>query len=430
MEYSKRKGNQLGGLIMETYLIITPYDPIIARDGRPFGFGQRRMHSLNWPYPSVLAGSLRTIIGKEMGTDFRERKFLEDLKRITISGPLPMCSDKLFFPAPKDLIVREEGNKRDAFAIRPMKLNKTTDDSGEGCDPPKRDLLPAMLPMDIEDFKPAPVPSFWSAEMMIQWLKNPFGRDFQAPPDPEKANSHTDFLPSIPKDSRVHVKISPELGSVDESDGEGMLFMTVGLDLSQKEKPQGIKLAARCEAEKILGDKMQNINSFGTFGGERRLAHWKTEAHDMMQKIWSFPEEIKKALEDQKEKTGRQLLRMILVTPAIFSEGWLPGWINCHGGSLVGSPSLENRANMELRLISASMDRWKPISGWSLERPRPGPKPIRRLVPAGSVYFFEVLSGDAEDIVKKLWLRSVCDDDQDRRDGFGLAIWGIWDYAD
>lgn len=121
---------------------------------------------------------------------------------------------------------------------------------------------------------------------------------------------------------------------------------------------------------------------------------------------------------------------MILVTPAIFSEGWLPGWINCHGGSLVGSPPLENRANMELRLISASMDRWKPISGWSLERPRPGPKPIRRLVPAGSVYFFEVLSGDAEDIVKKLWLRSVCDDDQDRRDGFGLAIWGIWDYAD
>jgi CRISPR-associated protein Cmr3 len=61
-----------------------------------------------------------------------------------------------------------------------------------------------------------------------------------------------------------------------------------------------------------------------------------------------------------------------------------------------------------------------------------GPRLFRHgnLVPAGSVYFFEVLSGNAEDLVKNLWLRSVCDEDQDRWDGFGLAIWRLWDYAD
>jgi len=85
---------------------------------------------------------------------------------------------------------------------------------------------------------------------------------------------------------------------------------------------------------------------------------------------------------------------------------------------------------VKLNLVSACTGRWKPISGWSLEKGRRGPKPIRRLVPAGSVYFFEVLEGDASALAKNLWLRSVCDDEQDRRDGFGLALWGIWDYAD
>jgi CRISPR-associated protein Cmr3 len=85
---------------------------------------------------------------------------------------------------------------------------------------------------------------------------------------------------------------------------------------------------------------------------------------------------------------------------------------------------------LRLKLVSACTDRWKPISGWSLEKVSRGPKAIRRLVPAGSVYFFEVLSGDAGDLAKNLWLRSVSDEDQDRRDGFGLAVWGLWDFAD
>lgn len=92
---------------------------------------------------------------------------------------------------------------------------------------------------------------------------------------------------------------------------------------------------------------------------------------------------------------------------------------------------------MKLRLISASIDRWKPISGWSLEcrknGPRPGPKPIRRLVPSGAVYFFEVLAGDGSALAERLWLRSVSDkesDGQDWRDGFGLALWGVWNFFD
>ena len=120
---------------------------------------------------------------------------------------------------------------------------------------------------------------------------------------------------------------------------------------------------------------------------------------------------------------------MVLTTPAIFSDGWKPRWLN--GWPKDDAPGYWPKG-LKLKLVSACTDRWKPISGWSLENGCRGPKAIRRLVPAGSVYFFEVL-GDAVDagtLAKELWMRSVCDDDQDRRDGFGLAVWGLWDFAD
>jgi CRISPR-associated protein Cmr3 len=80
---------------------------------------------------------------------------------------------------------------------------------------------------------------------------------------------------------------------------------------------------------------------------------------------------------------------------------------------------------VKLALVGVTSARWKAVSGWSLAPPR-GPKPIRRTVPAGAVYFFEVEKpGDAAPLADA-WLQSVSDDEQEQRDGFGLATWGIW----
>lgn len=416
---------------METYLTITPHDPIIARDGRPFGVGQRRMHSLNWPYPSVLAGSLRTMLGKLTGKDFGNKETIEALKNVSVSGPLPLWDSKLFFPAPKDILVRVYKNNRYAYALRPTKMKEMVEGGEcEGCDLPNGDLLPTLLPKRAPEFKPGAIPPFWSAEMMTNWLINPTGENFKVPPDPEKVEAGGEFLLSPEKDSRVHVMISPELGSSEE----GMLFLTVGLDFTLKGQSRGIQLAARVEAEGIFEKELEKVDSFGTIGGERRLAHWKAETTDESQKGWSFPEEIREALEDQKKKTDKQRVRLVLATPAVFSQGWLPGWLKIEGDSIVGAP-LDSPPGLKLRLVSASFDRWRPISGWSLESrkngPRPGPKSIRRLVSAGAVYFFEVLAGDGAKLAESLWLRSVSDieeDEQNKCDGFGLALWGVWDF--
>jgi CRISPR-associated protein Cmr3 len=47
------------------------------------------------------------------------------------------------------------------------------------------------------------------------------------------------------------------------------------------------------------------------------------------------------------------------------------------------------------------------------------------MAPAGSVDFCETLDNRAFDWDAS-WLRSVCDDEQDKKDGFGSALWGTW----
>jgi CRISPR-associated protein Cmr3 len=116
---------------------------------------------------------------------------------------------------------------------------------------------------------------------------------------------------------------------------------------------------------------------------------------------------------------GARRLRLQLATPAIFAAGWRPGWLN---EALQGAPPL--LPGLTLQLVGAAVPRREAVSGWDYQAR--GPKRVRWMAPAGSVYFFEVTGGDAGAVAKTLWLEPVSDDAQDCRDGYGLALWGIW----
>lgn len=384
----------------ELYFSVTPHDPIIARDARPFSFGIR-MKSLDWLYPSVLAGSVRTMLGKVNGADF-DQNTVARLKNVTVAGPLPLWKNTLFLPAPLDLVVgNDKDGNRIAYPLRPTKMR-----NGEWCNLPKENLRPVMMPQEVDDdFKPLSTAGFWSREMIIKWLASD-PAPFNAPPPPEEADPAAGFMPLPEKDARVHVSIDPVSGLAKES----MLFETVGLDLDGR----GVQIAARVDP-----NDFEWRDSFHPLGGERRLGYW-AKGDDPG---WGSPPEIQKALE------GASHLRMVLATPAVFKGGWLPGWLDWDtlSGAPPGAP-----AGITLTLRAASVDRWKPLSGWDLEKGRRGPKPIRRLVPAGSVYFFEV-QGNPVELAEDLWLRPVSDTVGGQNystDGFGLALWGVWNNED
>ncbi|MDD1703029.1 MAG: type III-B CRISPR module-associated protein Cmr3 [Methanoregula sp.] len=408
----------------QKYLTITPRDPVIARDSRPFGAGVR-MKSLEWPYPSVVAGSIRTAIGSMIDNGTFKDDTVKNLKKIRISGPFPVVENRLYFPAPQDLLIDGTDPKTPVtYSIRPQ--NPGSGMQG-GCDLPYPNLQPALLSSLAEhEFKPLDPAPFWSISCMEKWLANPGNIPFTAPILPKENETIPSYLLPYPKkESRIHVQIDPKLGSA----ADGMLYETIGLDFSRKGEREPVRISTRLETEDggIFDEVVSRVNGIHTFGGERRVA--AMECGSDAPNGWKCPEAVKTAL-NKKTK-----VRMVLATPAYFSQGWLPSWIDgaTLKGKLTCDPSLPDP--IELTLVSACVARWKPVSGWNMEKDGPhktGPKPLRRLVPAGSVYFFECQNaGDAQRLAEKCWLRSVSDeleDTHERSDGFGLALWGAWDY--
>lgn len=353
---------------------VTPRDPLIARDGRPFGAGNR-MRPVGWLYPSVIAGSVRTSIGKALGWfDPAE------LKRIEVSGGLPCRDGKLYLPMPLDCVLRETPPAALALTPRPS-LSKQ-------CNLPPG-LAPSLLPDEVtDDFKPQKPPAFVSSEALTDWL---LGKSWTYP-----FPAGVSLEPALP-DERTHVGIDPARRAAQET----LLYLTAGLEFTQ-----GTTLQIRVNSDHTL-------LPVHPLGGERRLAFWRSNASAALG--WTCPLELQNGLAQ-----ANGLIRMVLATPALFSHGWAPGWL------LAQEPV--PGTNVKLRLVGACVGRGQAISGWSLEAGHRGPKPARRLAPAGSVYFCKVVEGSAAELAGR-WLQPVSDEEQERKDGFGLAVWGLWNLA-
>lgn len=116
--------------------------------------------------------------------------------------------------------------------------------------------------------------------------------------------------------------------------------------------------------------------------------------------------------------------RMMLQTPALFKQGWLPDGVTkldeCY--RLKGD-------GFSARLVCAALGRRDIVSGWDLYQWKP--KPAQAAVPAGSVYWFDEFSGDAERlagwVAKGLWPDHLDPLQQARRaEGYNRALLGVW----
>src|ERR1035438_416065 len=235
-----------------TTILITPLDPVIARDGRPFNAGTR-MKGLDWPYPSVLAGSLRTLVGKLEGKGFPPET-VRALKEVEVAGPLPIRGGDLYFPSAADLVLDAA---RVPHAARPSAAAANT-----GQDLPEG-LRPAVLPADLgDDFKPSTPPPFWSGARMAEWLVNP--QRFPVPGPPESPGPG--FLAGPQREERTQTAIDPARGVAQDA----LLFQTVALAF-----PDGLAMAARVRAEGALAGRLESLHAIHPIGGERRLALWQ-----------------------------------------------------------------------------------------------------------------------------------------------------------
>jgi CRISPR-associated protein Cmr3 len=375
--------------------LIHPRDPLVFRDGKPFNATPgARAESLPFPYPSTLAGGVRTRAGQDETGWFDPRQVIDRLLQLSIRGPVLVSLDEdgkiteWYLPTPADSLIVESNGRAQRHWVHPVKL---PDEAAIN--------LEQGFPVSVNPIvkhKPHPkAPNFWNWATMEAWLAQP--ADDAAP-----VELSTLGISGLVQESRIHVSIDVETGTADEGfliQTSGLEFSTTPQDGNQKALSKFQQYALAVETDAELGPGVDFL------GSERRVVHWIHSDETLP----ACPGAIRKAIASQKH------CRLLLATPAIFTQGYLPEWI------------CQNTSGLKVAIVAAAVPRYRAVSGWDARKGTQ--KASRRLAPAGSVYFLS-LEGDEtaiQQFIDGVWMNTISDDEQDRRDGFGLALLGAWD---
>jgi CRISPR type III-B/RAMP module-associated protein Cmr3 len=384
--------------------IIEPRDPLIVGDGRPFGPNPgARATSLSFPFPSTLIGALRSRAGSD-----EHGHFTADPKTVLkyeMRGPLLVELDDVgkikecYLPAPADALIYTDSNSQ---TIRRVWLAPQEDRNSSISNQP--DDLWYIGPKErVKGKAYSDAPSFWSADDFAQWLSQP--KDSPSDSDEDFAFANPS-IKSLHKDTRMHVSINKDT----QTGEDGLLYLTSGLEFVRVEKQEDDEYRKTFHRLALAVDFKHNIERFegglAPLGGERRLMHWQKSESSLE----LFFEGCKAKIIEQICNDKRA--RVILLTPAYFTNGFRPEMQWTFAGVTATLKGVVN-------------SRYQTVSGWDFASNRP--KASTRLAPAGSVYYVEFAEGtDIAAWCEAVWLQNVSDGEQWRRDGFGLAVLGIW----
>jgi CRISPR-associated protein Cmr3 len=246
--------------------------------------------------------------------------------------------------------------------------------------------------------KPATTaPLYWRWDAFKQWLLKPV----EGKQSPAILGHHGPL-----QEHRLHVSMNPDTLSA----RTGALFETSGLEFAAPGADLETRLSkAQRLALAVVVDRKEAPtlhNDLAHLGGERRLVSWRRGNRQLP----DCPAEVLDAIREQKA------CRVILLTPAYLTKGYQPTRL------------LKPQDDVKPELQAIAIRQPQVVSGWRLEPPS-GPKPTRRLAPAGTVFFLSLTSENPraiENWVKERWMQCISDDEEALNDGFGLAVLGTW----
>jgi len=389
---------------------IEPLDVLVLRGNKLFGAAGSFGESLVPPSPSVAAGAYRSALlahkqvdlgayargeidDTELGTPRRPGRFTASAFRLARRDGEGRV--EALHPVPADLVVSKID---EALTVRPLK--PTT------LNPAIASAYPLpLLPVLSEPERGKPAAGLWLSE--AGWRAYRKGR---APvSDHLVANGDLWAL-----DPRVGVGLEADRRRA----ADGKLFTVQAVVLRRREQGSvsgtdrtfDVGFLAQIDGATLPGRLLLRL------GGDGRAA---LSAHA--------------AVEEQEPDYGAIAhagrCRFVLTSPGIFAQGWLPTGIE-HSGE--GEPRLDLHG-VKGRLVSAVVPRAEVVSGFDLaawSQGKGGPKPARRVAPAGSVYWLDELEATAEDLRKLvergLWTDAQYDTDTRRAEGFNRVALATW----
>lgn len=428
----------------ERLVFLEPVDVWSFRDGRPFDAGEVfEAASIFPPAPWTVLGSLRTALLRRTCPD-PERyagraarptdcpvcgqgpcKAIDTVGRP--DGPAPFrltpalparkgADGRIvrFFPTPADLAVVEgEGTapgtgQREPLVtcvrLAPMELPRGVATSGG-----------ALRPVGhVGPERPKPFPTDWLAEREL-------GAYLAGRPElPERRLERPDAWTGEAHDAAATRDRRPPPARFPE------LRIGIGMDYHQNTVRTGrfyVREAVRlAEGAEPATNKSAQAAGWWTFGLTATVDQ-DLRLHDETVRLGGDGR-LARVTETEAPpwpagSAGRRRFRLYLAAPTFLARGHVPGFIDRE--TLVGRwPD----GDFTVRLSAVALAPAAVVGGWNLARQEP--RAIRRLVGAGSVFYFELIEGREDDVLRAAHGRAFCDDEVMARAGFGLAFVGEW----
>lgn len=355
------------------YAEITPLDTVFFRDGRSFTMGEETWGASRFPPPpSVVYGALRTRYFAEHPDRLEDAASPDDP-----TGEARLTAFHLrengtpHFPVPRDLVHESgqpsAGRGTTVVPTQPAPLPEGGAALGS---------LPSVLthPRTVESVRGAYLPQgdLWG---YLQGRQDTF-----TALDPED----DDLVHNEPK---IGIRMDRTTRAADD----GQLYR-IGL----RRLGEDVSFGVGVESLPLEEDGLLKL------GGESKPARYETVS------------DTPPVSDPPEKKIGEaSSFRLYLATPAIFEQGWLPGWIDPE--TLRGQ-----QGKVTVHLQAAAVGKPGAVGGWDMEAG--APKPMSRTVPAGSVYYFAIEDGTAAGVVEAFHNTTL----SDRRGaaGFGRALVG------
>ncbi|MBD3167006.1 hypothetical protein GF324_10430 [bacterium] len=366
-------------------LFLEPLDTLFFRDGRPFTQAGNARGDL--PQPQTLTGALTTHLlrqagledfmqwrdafqnaGGDMALALNECGLDEGYADIRYRGPWPASAPN-GSPQPK------------VFLKAPVILMWD--------DKPEPEAMFRYAPM-----RPGELPPGWRLmedERVPLWIRRQdLGKAVEGFVDlegmetflrgetPAKKNLH-EASSLYGYDSRTGIGINAATHSVEE----GLIY-----SVSMLAMKKGMGFYAEIDLPETLGSS--------TLFQDDTILHWGGEGRRVRVQP-AEPVRWPAVAVDGSKRSA-----YVLTTPGRFSQGWQP-----------------DAPPQGASLLAASVPGHGAVSGWDLAKG--GPKPTRFTVPAGSVYFFDNDTGAN--------LETFSNTPDNLREGWGLVLRGVWDYA-
>lgn len=352
-----------------------PIDNFFFRTPVPFEDGGETavVNGIFPPLPSAYAGAFRALMKAHME------------ERLKIGWNGLWFKDSLYFPKPLDLYIskRIDGGN---YLFKSMELRKKPLSNYP------LEYMPYISQHQTEKEKNQGIP-YLSENGLIRYL-NGDGSEIAG------------------EDLGIHMKEEPKLGiTIDSLSGTSknkLLYQAAYI------RPvSGLKLAV--EANLSDNEGWMKENGGGTLiklGGEGKTARLRPVNHLLSAPVRS---------------DGAKCFKLYFATPAIFKNGWLPGWLD--EKTMTGWFKYKKR-EIKVRLLSACVGRKVLCGGFGYDKKDDEyrPRELRYAVPAGSVYYFEVVQGEFEDALKLFHMR--CLSDYRESMGFNYTVFNRSRYCD